>query len=84
VSVCKQGCGLPVDWRKNDKGAWKCYNAGTMTDHWDACSQERTRLVQKHGKPFKDKQGEGYIYEGKKKYFHMVAETKFGVPVKAK
>lgn len=86
VSACKQGCGLPVEWRKQSvKGKrdhWQCFNAGTNTTHWDACSAARTKRVMAEGVPFKDEKGEGFIYGGKKKYFLMEAKTEFGKPVK--
>ena len=81
MSVCKQ-CGLPVHWFKDAKGVWKCHDEGTTTDHWDLCSKTRWERTVREGKPFKDKKGEGYEHEGKKKYKHMVAYTKRGVPVK--
>ena len=80
MAVCKQGCGLPVKWEKS-AGRWKCLNMDG-TDHWDRCSEARTKKVMAQGTPFKDSKGEGYIFEGKKKYFHMVATTHYGKVVK--
>jgi len=86
MSVCKQGCGLPVRWvqdgkKKDGTPRWKCLNEDG-TDHWDRCSEARTKRVMTEGTPFKDAQGEGFIFNGKKKYFHMVARTTFGKPVR--
>lgn len=78
MAACKQGCGLPVKWVKDGK-RWKCLNADG-TDHWDRCSEARTARVKREGVPFKDAQGEGFVFEGKKKYFHMMARTKYGKP----
>ena len=73
---------MQVDWRrKPGSGQWQCFNTGTDTAHWDSCSQARTKRVMAEGIPFKDDQGEGYIFNGKKKYFHMVARTEYGKPV---
>lgn len=80
MSACKQGCGLNVNWVK-DGARWKCLN-DDGTDHWDRCSEARTKRVMKEGVPFKDEKGEGFIFGGKKKYFHMVASTHHGKPVK--
>ena len=86
MSICKQGCGLNVRWivdgRKPDGSPRrKCLN-DDGTDHWDKCSEMRTKRVMAEGVPFKDQKGEGFIFEGKKKYFHMVATTKLGKPIK--
>jgi len=80
VATCKHGCGLPVRWIKAT-GGWKCLNEDG-TDHWDRCSEARTKRVMAEGVPFKDPQGEGFIFDGKKKYFQMMARTEFGKPVK--
>lgn len=83
MAVCKQGCGIEIDWRKQSgSGRWQAFNAGTDTQHWDSCSQARTARVKREGVPFKDEKGDGYIFEGKKKYFHMVAKTSGGKPVR--
>jgi len=74
---------MQIDWRRaSGCGRWQCFNAGTDTPHWDSCSQARTARVKAEGTPFKDAQGEGFIFEGKKRYFHMAAKTKFGKPVR--
>ena len=86
ITSCKEGCGLQVEWRLkgNDgkKPRWQCFNAGTDIAHWDSCSAARTKRVMAEGTPFKDANGEGYIFNGKKKYHHMVATTHFGKRVK--
>ena len=84
---CSQ-CGLPVQWirdgvKPDGNPRWKCYNAD-RTEHWDTCSRERTRKALAGGVPFKDSKGEGVIYQGKKKYMHMMAETHYGRPVRMK
>ena len=79
VSLCKKGCGMEVYWRRPIGGGTpQCFNSGTDIVHWDSCSQARTKRVMAEGAPFADEKGEGFIFEGKKKYFHMVAETRFG------
>lgn len=80
ATVTCSKCGLPIRWLLV-AGRSQCLNPdGTV--HWDKCSQERTARVKRDGKPFKDDEGEGYIYDGKKHYFHRVAATAFGKPVK--
>ena len=74
-------CALPVNWVRV-QGKWQCFNPDGGV-HWDLCSQERTRVVQRDGMPFKDEKGDGFIHGGKKKYMHMVAYTDRGKPVKS-
>lgn len=62
-------CQLPVRWAK-EQGKWQCFNANGSI-HWDTCSQERSRLAKKHGKPFKDQDGAGVRWQGKKRYNHQ-------------
>lgn len=78
MSICKQGCGLVIRWVKADSGRksrWRCLNPDG-TDHWDLCSETRTKIVKTQGVPFTDEKGDGFIFQGKKKYFHMVAKTR--------
>lgn len=78
--ACKR-CGLPIRWvqdgQRHGKPRWKCLNPDG-SDHWDLCSEARTKRVITEGTPFTDDNGSGYIHDGKKKYHHMVARTKFG------
>lgn len=78
---CKK-CRLPMKW-VNIAGRFHGQNPDG-TSHWDRCSQERTARVKREGEPFKDSEGEGFIFEGKKHYMHKVAETHFGKPVQRK
>lgn len=73
-------CGLNVQWvrsgtKPDGNPRWKCVNPDG-TEHWDTCSQERTRRVKAEGTPFTDEHGDGYIYNGKKVYMHMVARSR--------
>ena len=65
MSECVK-CGNEIKW-ENINGKWICYNPDG-TEHWDLCSEYRTREVIKKGKAFVDKAGSGYIYNEKKKY----------------
>lgn len=85
MSRCQQ-CGLQVFWKttgvdRKGRATWQCFQPDGVTPHWDLCSQERNRKARAEGTPFKDAQGEGVIYQGKKKYMHMVARTEYGKPV---
>lgn len=81
MTICTKGCGMRIEWRREPgTGRWQAFNADTDTPHWDSCSAARTARVKREGTPFKDEQGEGFIFEGKKKYFHMVAKTNRGKP----
>lgn len=54
MSICK-ACGLPVDWKRaSGTGKWQCFNAGTQTDHWDACSKAKFDRIKRTGLPFAD------------------------------
>ena len=55
---------MPVRW-VNEGSRWKCLNEDG-TDHWDRCSEARTKRVMAEGIPFKDENGEGFIFGGKK------------------
>ncbi|MDZ4254113.1 MAG: hypothetical protein U1A72_16220 [Sulfuritalea sp.] len=70
MTTCKQ-CGLPVSWVK-EQGKWKCRNPNG-SDHWDLCSQTRTKRALREGIPFKEKHGHGVRHEGRKKYMHRSA-----------
>ena len=72
LKPCNQ-CGLPVRWVK-EQGRWQCFNAnGTV--HWDTCSKERTRRANREGRAFKDQNGEGVRWRGKKRYNHQFNEV---------
>lgn len=78
AAVCKQGCGLPVQWVKDGR-RWKCLNADG-SDHWDLCSKTRTAVALRDGKPFEEQRadgasGAGVVHQGKKKYMAMSAPT---------
>lgn len=51
-TACKD-CGGTVDWKQID-GRWRCFNAGTEVDHWDACSKNRWRQTVKTGERFEN------------------------------
>lgn len=73
-------CGLPVVWVK-EQGKRKCRNPNG-SDHWDLCSQERTKRALRDGIPFKEKRGHGVLHEGKKKYMGMRAPRARGAKYK--
>jgi hypothetical protein len=58
MSNCKQ-CGAAVIWTQTD-GRWRCFNAGTETDHWDSCSKRRWEQVKATGKHFDHDRVAGY------------------------
>ena len=69
MSKCKQ-CAGDIQWIKVG-GRWRCFNAGTTTDHWDTCAKRKWERTVREGTPFKDYKGEGYIIDGKKKYVRI-------------
>lgn len=70
-TICKQGCGLSVVWMKAGT-RWKCLNQDG-TDHWDLCSQTRTAIALRDGKPFVEPNASGVIHQKRKKYMAMHA-----------
>lgn len=65
---CKK-CGEPLSFVKI-KGKLHPRNLDG-SDHFDLCSELRTKAVKKKGKPFSDKTGEGFVVDGKKVYMLM-------------
>ena len=53
-----------VNWVRSGK-RWNCHNPDG-SDHWDACSAERWRIVKSEGKRFETEKEAGYIYKGRK------------------
>ena len=72
MSACKQ-CGLPIRWEK-DGERWKCLNPDG-SDHWDRCSEERTKRALREGTPFEDRVGDGVVYNEKKRYMHIGCDS---------
>jgi hypothetical protein len=58
-SACRQ-CGDPIQWTKVD-GNWRCFNAGTETDHWDLCSKRRAENITRTGQAFSEKRGRDVV-----------------------
>lgn len=58
MSICQQ-CGGDVVWTKID-GRWRCFNAGTQTDHWDTCSRRRWQQTVATGERFVSAMNSGY------------------------
>lgn len=81
MTPCKK-CGLPMQWTKV-AGRWFGNNPDG-TSHWTLCAEARNARIKREGVPFKDAEGDGFIFEGKKHYFVKVAYTKFGKPVQQK
>lgn len=52
MSICKS-CGGNIKWTKLE-GRWRCFNAGTEVDHWDACSKRRWAQVKATGERFEN------------------------------
>lgn len=66
MSKCKK-CGATVTWvQKQSDGSWQCYNAGTMTAHWDLCSERRFAAIKKTGEFFDHGETKGYRTDLKK------------------
>lgn len=62
---CKK-CRLPVKWVL-EQSKWKCRDPNGK-DHWDTCSKERTKRANREGAAFKDENGSGVRWQGKKRY----------------
>ncbi len=77
MSACKQ-CGLSVQWIKVGR-KWFCYNEGTTTDHWDACSKERTTRIRRTGIPFDGEFEAGYETDLKKSGVLYMRQHKMAV-----
>lgn len=79
MAICGK-CKTEIEWVKVD-GKWGCHNFGTTIDHWDLCSQLRTKQIIDTGKYFEDKQDKGYITNLKKsgvQYMQRNAKVKKG------
>lgn len=61
--ICK-ACGASVIWKQitNDRGKlqWQCFNADSVTIHWDSCSKRRWEQVKATGERFEEKMASGY------------------------
>lgn len=64
MSRCK-ACDLDVVWKKRPDGpggkmAWQCFNPDGSV-HWDKCSQEKFKRIQRTGHRFEGTRQEGYL-----------------------
>lgn len=65
MTTCKK-CSLEIIWKKTGD-RWTCLNPDG-SDHWDACSEARTKLIQAEGISFSDEKGSGFLHRGKRHY----------------
>lgn len=66
MATCKK-CASQIDWRKTE-GRWRCFNAGSETDHWDTCKTREWDMIVAAGVRFEDKSGTGYLTKHGKRH----------------
>lgn len=82
MATCK-ACGSEITFRRLPNGK-QCPVELDGSDHFDKCSERKTKVVMEYGKPFEDRAGNGFIYGGKRIYHMIRGPTITGPAYKAK